>query len=191
MFVPKILVFAGSLRKDSLNKKLALAAAQSAQRAGCDVTYLDLKDLSLPLYDGDLEKEVCSTPQLLQLKEMFFRQHGFIIASPEYNSSMSGVLKNTIDWISIARPNEKSANFSNKVALLLSASPGNLGGLRGLHTLRSVLENLKTLVLPEQLAIPKAHEAFTPEGALKDPKQQSVLDALIVQLTLTISKLNA
>jgi chromate reductase, NAD(P)H dehydrogenase (quinone) len=115
---------------------------------------------------------------------------GFLISAPEYNSSISGVLKNTIDWASRPVPGEAPlACFAGKVAILMSASPGALGGLRGLVTVRSLLSNIRVIVLPDQVAVPKAHEAFDTDGKLKDPKQQASIEALGRELVGVLAKL--
>ena len=189
---PKVLAFAGSTRTGSYNKKLAQRAAASARAAGADVTLIDLRDFTMPLYDGDLETASGLPPYAVTFKELLLAHQGLLIASPEYNSSIPGVLKNAIDWASRVAPNEAPlACFAGKVAALTSASPGALGGLRGLVTLRSILGNIQVLVLPEQVAIPKAHEAFTDDGALKDPKQQAQLDRLSARLVGVLNKLAA
>jgi len=134
----KLLFFAGSARKDSLNKKLAALAGELASEKGADVTIIDLKDFPMPLYDGDLEEEEGLPENAKRLKKLFIEQDGFFIASPEYNSSFSSLLKNTLDWIS--RPHEENeaslSAYRGKVAALGAVSPGALGGLRGLVPLR-------------------------------------------------------
>jgi len=187
---PTLLVFAGSTRRDSLNKKLALVAADAARAAGAEVTYLDLRELPMPLYDGDLEAAEGIPPNAKRFKELMLAHRGLLIASPEYNSSISGVLKNAIDWASRAEPGERPlACFQDKVCGLLSASPGALGGLRGLVTLRSILGNLQVLVVPEQLAVGKAHEAFTAEGALVDAKQQATVERIARRVADLVARL--
>lgn len=169
----KILALAGSMRKDSFNKKLVKIAVAGARKAGAEVTLVDLNDFQLPLYHGD-EEEIGGVPKIGQeLKKLFIEHDGFLFASPEYNSSVSGAFKNAIDWVS--RP-EKSdpfylVAFKGKTAAIMSASPGALGGLRGLVHLRSLLESIGVLVLPNQLAIVKAGDAFNEEGQLKDASQ--------------------
>ena len=188
-YVPKILAFAGSMRTESFNKKLIKVAIKGAEAAGAQVTYLDLRELALPLYDGDLEASSGLPPGARKFKDLLIANDGLLISSPEYNSSISGVLKNAIDWASRpdgAEPGLKG--FENKVAVLMSASPGALGGLRGLITVRSILGNIKTIVLPEQVAISKAAEAFNPDGALKDAKQQAAIEGLGKRLTDFLSK---
>ncbi|WP_334892275.1 NADPH-dependent FMN reductase [Nostoc sp.] len=188
---PKILAFAGSTRIDSYNKKLVKIAAAGAKAAGADVTYLDLRDLPLPLFDEDLEAQEGLPANARTFKDLLISHQGLLIASPEYNSSLTAVLKNAIDWASRPAPNEAPlAAFAGKVATIMSASPGALGGLRGLVHLRSILGNIKVLVLPDQIALPKAYETFNPDGTLKDPKQQESIEKLGEGLTKILLKLN-
>jgi NAD(P)H-dependent FMN reductase len=192
MTAPKILAFAGSLRRDSLNKKLVAFAAEAARKAGAEVTLIDLKDYPLPVYDGDLEAEQGIPAQAVALKRIFLDHQGLLLACPEYNSSITAVLKNTIDWVS--RPDGDEAPlacFVGKVATLLAASPGALGGLRGLVTVRSILGNIKVTVLPGQLAVSRAHEAFAEDGSLTDAKQASRVAGLAQELVDVVAKLNA
>lgn len=180
---PKILCFAGSLRNDSFNKKLVRAAAQVINDSGGEATFIDLKDYPLPIYDGDIESAEGLPENAIKLKKLFFEHQGLLIASPEYNSSISAALKNTIDWVSRPQSGEKQlACYDGKVAAILAASPGALGGLRGLVTLRSILGNIKVIVLPEQLAISKANEAFSDDGSLKDEKQAETVKAIAKRL---------
>ncbi|WP_199338338.1 NADPH-dependent FMN reductase [Nostoc sp. FACHB-133] len=188
---PKILAFAGSTRIDSYNKKLVKIAAAGAKAAGAEVTYIDLRDLPLPLFDEDLEAQKGLPANARTFKDLMISHQGLLIASPEYNSSLTAVLKNAIDWASRPAPNEAPlAAFAGKVASIMSASPGALGGLRGLVHLRSILGNIKVLVLPDQVAVPKAYEAFNPDGTLKDPKQQQSIEKLGDDLTKILLKLN-
>lgn len=189
----KILAFAGSSRQGSYNKKLVKAAAQGATAAGADVTFLDLRDLPLPIYDGDLEDKEGLPANAKKLKELLIAHDGFLIASPEYNSSISGLLKNAIDWASRPETDDEPplVCFKGKVAVLMSASPGNLGGLRGLVTVRSILGNIGTLVLPDQLAVSKAHEAFADDGSVKDAKQKASIEKLGTELAHILQKLKA
>lgn len=188
---PKILAFAGSTRIDSYNKKLVKIAAAGAKAAGAEVTYIDLRDLPLPLYDEDLEAQEGLPANARTFKDLMISHQGLLIASPEYNSSLTAVLKNAIDWASRPAPNEAPlAAFAGKVASIMSASPGALGGLRGLVHLRSILGNIKVLVLPDQVAVPKAYEAFNADGTLKDPKQQESIERLGDGLTKILLKLN-
>jgi len=185
------LALAGSTRSDSYNKKLVRIAVGGAQAAGAEATLLDLRDLPLPLFDEDLEKAEGLPPNARKLKDLMLAHQGLLISSPEYNSSISAVLKNAIDWASRPVPGQPPLEcFIDKVAALMSASPGALGGLRGLVTLRSILGNIKVLVLPDQIAVPKAHEAFNPDGSLKDPKQQEGIEKLGATLVATLKKLH-
>jgi NAD(P)H-dependent FMN reductase len=114
------------------------------------------------------------------------------LSCPEYNRSITAVLKNTIDWVSRPQPGEPSlAAFNGKVATLMSASPGALGGLRGLVTVRSILGNINVIVLPEQIAVSKAHEAFNADGTLKDAKQQAGIESLGQRLAEFLKKVKA
>ena len=189
---PRILAFAGSTRKDSYNKMLTRIAAKAAEEYGADVTLVDLKDLPMPLFDEDLEREAGMPESAAKLKAFMVESDGFLIASPEYNSSITAVMKNAIDWVSRPVPNEPSLlAFKGKTAVLMSASPGNLGGLRGLVHLRAILGNISMIVLPDQIAIPKAYEAFDSDGRLKDAKQQAGVQDLGKKLAETICKLIA
>ncbi len=172
MSTPKILAFAGSTRTGSYNKKLVRVAVDAARAAGAEVTLLDLREYPLPLFDGDLEDEAGLPENARKLKALFREHDAFLIASPEYNSSISGVLKNTIDWVSRAETDDEPAlvAYRGKAAALLAASPGALGGLRGLVTLRSILGNIGVMVLPDQVAVSKAHEAFDDAGGLKEER---------------------
>ena len=178
-YVPKILAFAGSTRTGSFNKQLVKIGVAGARAAGAEVTLVDLRDLPMPLYDGDLEATEGIPPNGQKFKALMLAHQGLLISAPEYNSGITGVLKNAIDWASRSAPGEAPlACFVGKVAALMSASPGGLGGLRSLVHVRSILGNIRVLVLPDQVAIPRAHEAFAPDGALKDPKQQAAIEQL-------------
>ena len=189
---PRLLAFAGSTRRDSYNKKLVRQAVMGAQAAGVEVTLIDLAEFPLPLFDEDLEKEQGLPANAQRLKTLFLSHAGFLIASPEYNSSISGVLKNVIDWVS--RPVAGAANlaeFKGKIAALMSASPGALGGLRGLVHLRAILGNVGVLVLPDQVAIPEAFQAFDDSGKLKDIKKQEAVEKLGRDAAVLVRKINA
>lgn len=176
---PKILAFAGSARRESYNKKLVRIAARGAEEAGAEVTVLDLKNYPLPLFNEDLEADEGTPENAIKLKQLFVEHTGLLIASPEYNSSISPLLKNTIDWLSrLAEGEPPLVAFRGKFASLMAASPGALGGLRGLVTVRSILGNIGVVVLPDQVAISKAYEAFDESGSLRDEKQQIAVKAL-------------
>ena len=187
-----ILAFAGSARKESYNKKLIQIAAAGARGAGAHVELIDLRDFPLPLMDEDLEKEHGLPENAAKLKQLFLAAGGLLLACPEYNSAITPLLKNTIDWVSRPVPNEASlACFNGKCAALMSASPGALGGLRGLVTVRSILGNIGVLVLPTQIAVSKAFEAFNPDGSLKDAKQHAAIEKLGASLAEAMNKLKA
>ncbi|HEV3340305.1 MAG TPA: NAD(P)H-dependent oxidoreductase [Pirellulales bacterium] len=187
---PRILAFAGSMRRESFNKRLVQRAAKGAREGGAEVTLIDLKDFPLPLFDQDLEAEQGMPDNGAKLKRLFIDHDGLLIAAPECNSSITAVLKNVIDWVSRPAPGEASlVAFTGKVATLMSASPGALGGLRGLVHVRSILGNIGVIVLPDQIAVPKAHEAFKPDGSLMDPKQQAGVEALGKTLASFLMKL--
>ena len=189
---PRILAFAGSLRQDSYNKRLLKIAANGARAARADVTVIDLRDYPLPVLNEDDERAHGLPAEARALKKLFMEHHGLLIASPEYNSSISAALKNSLDWVSrAAEPKEPPLScYVGKTAALLSASPGALGGLRGLVHLRAILGNIRVLVLPEQQSIPKAHEAFTEDGALRDAKLQKAVEEIGGRLAQLIRKLH-
>jgi len=188
----KVLAFAGSLRSGSFNKKLVQAAAQMAKKAGAEVTVVDLRDFDMPLYDGDDEADSGIPEGALRFKQVMSSHDALLISAPEYNSSISGVLKNAIDWASRKGPGEAPLqSISGKVAGLLSASPGGLGGVRGLVTVRSILSNLNLLVIPEQFALVRSHEAFDESGNLKDPKQMAAVEKVVNRLVEVTTKLKA
>ena len=192
-FIPKILAFAGSTRADSYNKKMVKIAAAGAKAAGAEVTYLDLRDLPLPLFDQDLQAQEGFPENASKLKELMLAHQGLLIASPEYNSSITAVLKNAIDWAS--RPSEPGeqmiACFTGKVATIMSASPSGMGGMRGLVHLRSILGNINVIVLPEQKSISQAFQAFDDNGNLKDPQQQQDVEKLGANLAGILFKLHS
>jgi chromate reductase, NAD(P)H dehydrogenase (quinone) len=186
MMMPRILAFAGSLRRDSFNKKLVSIAAHGAREAGAEVMLIDLKDFPLPLFDQDLEAAQGPPEAATRLKRLFIDHDGLLIASPEYNSSFPAVLKNAIDWVSRPAPNEPPlVGFKGKVATLMSTSPGALGGLRGLVHVRSILGSIGVIVLPDQIAVAKAHEAFHADGS----KQQAGIEGLGKTLASFLAKL--
>ena len=186
----KILAFAGSLREGSLNKKLVKVAAEGAIEAGAAVTIIDLKDYPLPIYDGDIESSEGLPDNAIKLKALFEAHDALLIASPEYNSSVSAVLKNMIDWVSRPAVEDETplSAFNGKVAALVAASPGGLGGLRGLSHIRQILGNINVLVLPGQFAVGGAHGAFDDAGALKDARTTGAVQAVGAQLAAVATK---
>jgi len=188
--VAKILAFAGSTRTQSFNKKLVRIAAEGARTAGAEVTEIDLKDFPMPLYDGDLEVEQGLPESAQSLRRLFLEHEGLLIAAPEYNGSISAVLKNSIDWLSRPVEGEPPLDcFDGKIAGLLAASPGGLGGLRGLAHVRQILSGIKVLVIPEQLAVPNAARAFDDSGALSDEKQTAAVAAIGARVAEVASRL--
>ncbi len=188
---PKILAFAGSLRKGSFNKKLLSNAVEAARAAGGEVTSIDLRDFPLPLYDGDIEEAEGLPANAKKLCELFLANDALLISAPEYNSSITGVLKNANDWVSRHPSKPPLQCFTGKVAALFAASPGALGGLRGLVTVRSILGNIGVIVLPDQFALSKANEAFDDAGQLKDPKQAGIVSKIATSLVDVARKLRA
>lgn len=183
---PKVLVFSGSARTGSLNKKLAAVAARTIDAAGASATLIDLRDFPLPVYDGDLEAAHGLPENAKVLKRMFVEHRGLLISSPENNASVSACLKNTLDWISRADDEMSgSVPYQGKIAALLAASPGALGGIRGLPHLRQILDTLGVLVLPGAVAVGKADAAFTPEGMLIDARHQTSVEKLCERLVDT------
>ena len=190
MSKPRILALAGSARRKSYNHQLVQVAAEGARTAGADVTVLILRDFPLPLFDEDLEREQGTPQNATKLKQLFFDHDGLLIASPEYNSSITPLLKNTIDWVSRPADGESPlAAYKGKVAALMAASPGGLGGLRGLVHVRSILSSIGVIVLPVQMAIPRAFEAFDDQGQLKDEKQRVRVQGLGESVASMLSKL--
>ncbi len=183
----KILAFAGSARKDSFNKQLVRLAAAKIEAHGGEVTLIDLADYPQPIYDGDLEGEQGIPENARHLYQLMNDHAGLLLACPEYNSSITPLLKNTIDWLSRPREGDKPLQaFQGKVAGLLAASPGKLGGLRGLVHVRSILGNIGVVVVPQQAAIPVAHEKLDEAGQLQDESLDKAVDGVcrsLVEMT--------
>lgn len=187
----KILAFAGSSRKESYNRKLVRIAAMGAEEAGASVTVIDLADYPMPLFDQDLEAKDGMPENAHKFKEMLKEHDAIMIASPEYNSSFSPLLKNVIDWASRVESKDEPplVAYQDKVAVIMSASPGATGGSRGLVFLRMLLANIGVIVLPEQKAIPEAFKAFNKDGSLSDERNQKAVLALGRKLAISASKL--
>lgn len=187
---PRLVAFAGSLRAASFNRKLLTVAVAGARAAGAEVTLLDLRDFAMPLYDGDLEAAHGIPPAARELKRLFKEHHGFLIACPEYNTSITAVLKNTIDWVSRQDGAESGrVPYEGKVAGLFSASPGPLGAVRSLEAVRGILMSLGCLVLPQRGSIVRAGEAFAADGTLKDQKQVEMVHGVAAEVVRLIGKL--
>ena len=182
---PKILVFAGSIRTGSFNARLAALAAKELARAEADVSLISLSDYPLPIYDGDLEAKSGPPEPAQKLKRAFCAHHGIFIASPEYNASLTPLLKNTIDWISRVREGKEPAlaAFRERVFALGAASNGTYGGMRSLIALRHVLElGCGALVIPEQIAVRGAAQAFDEMDELKDAALAALLKRVVGRL---------
>ena len=175
----KIIALAGSLRSQSYNQQLAINAAEIAKDLGAEVQVLNLADFNIPFFSEDLEAE--GTPaEVNDLKALFADSDAVLLASPEYNGSISGVLKNALDWIS--RPSkgaEIGSAFAGKTFGLMAASPGGLGGIRGLSHTREILFNLGAIVSPGQVALGTAFQAFDDNGKLKDEANLQRLTQLV------------
>ncbi len=187
----KILAFSGSSRKGSFNAKLVEIAATSAKQTGADVTTIDLIDYDMPIFNEDLEAKEGIPTKAKQFKQLLIEHDGFLIASPEYNSAFSPLLKNAIDWASRKEsPDEgRLLAYQGKVAVIMAAAAGGLGGTRGLVFLRMLLGNLGVIVLPNQEGIPMADQAFNEDGTLVDEVQQTAISNLGIELAKTLQRL--
>lgn len=184
---PRILAFSGSARKESLNKKLLAAVVDAAREAGGEVTLLDLNDLPLPLYHGDLEDAQGMPANAQKIVDLLGQHRGLLIASPEYNSQMTPLLKNTIDWCTRADENP----FTGRVAAVVSASPGAFGGIRSMTLARQLLTHLGCHVIPTQCILPQADKAFDATGKLTSAKTLESVKKLAAALVETTRKLDA
>jgi len=181
----RILAFAGSARRDSLNRKLLAVAAQAVRDSGAEVTVLDLNDVALPLYHGDLEAAGGLPPAAATLVAQIAAHDALLLASPEYNASITPLLKNTIDWCTRADDDP----FPGRVAAVVSASPGQYGGSRSAAQLRALLLHLGCHVVPAQCHVPRAHEAFDESGAMKDARAMKNVRALAADLVALAARL--
>jgi NAD(P)H-dependent FMN reductase len=185
MTAPKILVIPGSLRSRSHNARLAALAAKELMQADADVTRISLADYPLPLYDADLIAKAGPPFNALKLKQLVSAHRGVFLASPEYNASITPLLKNAIDWISVVRERgePRLAAYQNRAFALGSCSPNRTGGAHSLMTLRQILSvGCRALVIPQQLTVPFAAEAFDDEDQLKDERLAEQLRAVVRQL---------
>jgi NAD(P)H-dependent FMN reductase len=175
---PRILAFSGSARRESLNRKFLAVAVAAARESGGDVTLLDLNEYVLPLYHGDLE-DTGGLPENAQKLVALINQHdALLVASPEYNSMITPLLKNTIDWCTRADDDP----FPGKVAAVISASPGGFGGVRSLVMAQQLLLKLGCQVVPGQCALPQAGKAFDVAGKLLDARAEKSVRALMSAL---------
>lgn len=176
----KILAFAGSTRADSVNQKLIQEAAAIGRSLGASVTLINLRDYSMPFYDGDLETNQGMPSAAKELRQLMIKNDVIIIASPEYNGSVSAVLKNVLDWASRSETGAPSRDaFKNKKFILLSASPSPAGGSRGLIHLKAIIENVGGSTLSSNFSLPNAYQAFDKENHLVDSNQKAALKQLI------------
>lgn len=183
---PRLVAFAGSHRQGSFNVQLIQAAAEIARAQGAEVDVIDLGALPMPIFDQDVE--AAGTPeQATEFKRRLMAADGFLISSPEYNSSYPALLKNVIDWASRPAEGESMlAAFTGKSCGLLAASPGGLGGLRVLPQLRTLMSNLGMFVVPAQFGLGTAHEAFDDAGQLKEDRARTAVEK-VVQQTIQIA----
>lgn len=187
MSKPKVLAFSGSARKASFNQRLVRNAARAAEDAGAEVTVINLVDFPMPIMNQDLEAEQGQPEHGTRLKNLFIEHDAILLAAPEHNSSITALLKNAIDWVSRRVGDEAPlVAFKGKPVAIMSASPGRLGGLRGLVHVRSILSNLGMLVLPNQHAVSSAGSAFDDDGELAndaDQKRVREIASRLVEIT--------
>jgi chromate reductase, NAD(P)H dehydrogenase (quinone) len=190
----RLLFFAGSTRKGSHNKKLARLARHIASANGIEGVFVDLKDYPMPLYNGDLEAEQGPPLKAQEFKALLGEYQGVFIASPEYNSSITPLLKNTLDWVTRVRAKGETGLeiYKTRVFAISGASPGYYGAMRSLLHLRQILEiGIGATVIPQQLALPRANDAFEEDGSLKDKAQQNLLKGVVEALVVAAKKLAA
>jgi NAD(P)H-dependent FMN reductase len=180
----KILVIPGSLRTGSLNAKLAAAIAHEVAQAGAEVTRISLADFPLPIYDGDLQAKSGVPKNAVNLKRMMAAHHGVVIVTPEYNSSVPALVKNTVDWVTRVQDlhEVRGQVFRERPFAIAAASESRLGGARALAALRLILSACQATVIPSQLALPFATDAYDDMDRLKHPADADALKALVRQL---------
>jgi len=184
--VLRILAFSGSARRDSLNKKWLAVVVQATREAGGEVTLVDLNDFPLPLYNGDLEDSAGLPAHAVKLIELITQHDALLVASPEYNSMFTPLLKNTIDWCTRGDENP----FEGKIAAVISASPGAFGGIRSLQLAQQLLLKLGCYVVPRQTTLSQADKAFDANGQLTDARALKSVKDLAAALMETVRKLN-
>jgi NAD(P)H-dependent FMN reductase len=188
---PKILAFSGSARGDSFNQRLVICAAQAAVNAGAEVRVINLGEFPMPIMDQDLEREHGQPEHTARFKQLLIEHDGILLASPEYNSSISPLLKNSLDWASRKVGDEPAmVAYKGKIAALLSASPGRLGGIRGLVHVRSILSNLGVMVLPDQVAVASAGSAFDQSGNLVNDFDISRINDIAARFVTVLARLH-
>lgn len=188
----RIVGFAGSAREDSFNKRLLRAGLRECEAAGASCTFVDLRDHPLPLYDGDLERADGLPESASKLRRILSDHDGFLVATPEYNGSITPLLKNTLDWISRSeKAHPDLSPYQGKYAMLFAASPGPLGGLRGLRVVRELFNNLGVTVLANQLNLRGAHEHFSEVGELETESQRDRVELLTREFVETLRALKS
>ena len=190
----RLLFFAGSTREGSYNKKLARLAQHIATANGIEGVFVDLKDYPMPLYNGDLEAEQGPPQKAAEFKALLSEYQGVFIASPEYNSSVTPLLKNTIDWVTRVRAKGETGLevYKTRVFAISGASPGYYGAMRSLLTLRQILViGTGAMVIPQQLALPRAGDAFEEDGSLKDRAQQTLVKDVVEKLAVAAKRFAA
>lgn len=192
MSAPGILVMAGSTRRDSLARRLSRCCVAPLEAAGAEVDYVDLGDFPAPLYNGDLEAESGIPPSMIALQQKLAASRGLLLVNPEYNGSVTPLVKNTLDWCSRPNPADPArsggAVYAGRAACVLATSPGPLGGMRVLFHVRDILGYLGMQVIPQQLAVGKAGEAIG-DGRLVDARQQALLESTLAALVDTARRL--
>ncbi len=183
----RLLFFAGSTREGSFNRKLASLAHHIAEANGIEAVLASLKDYPMPIYNGDLEAEDGPPERARAFKALLHEYQGVFIASPEYNSSVTPLLKNTLDWVSRVREKGESGLdvFKSRVFAIGGASPGHYGAMRSLLQLRQILEiGLGATVIPQQIAVHRARDAFEADGSLKDEAHQKHCKHVVEELAI-------
>lgn len=181
----ELIAISGSIRAGSLNEKLALLAVQCAKAEGIDAEYVDLRNYPLPIYNYDLDNSDDRLESIIKLKHVFLSSNKIIISSPENNASISPLLKNVIDWVSRSEEGEPPfaySAFRGKAVGLLSASPGRFAGIRGLNHLKDILNAVFAIVMPEQLCVANAYEAFNDLNQLRDDNYKEILRSMILSV---------
>lgn len=190
---PKILVFPGSNRSGSLNAKLAGAIVKSLAGMECEVTRITLRDYPMPIYDGDLEAQKGQPENAVKLARLFHEQDGVIVVSPEYNNSVSPLVKNTIDWVSRVKADARGpvSPYRGRVFGLAAASPGKFGGIRGLYHLRAAIANCGALVVSDQMAVTHADKSFDANEELADEASRTQLSMFLKTVVETAAMMSA
>lgn len=189
----KLLIFAGSTRQQSFNRKLAAATAALAHDAGAEVSHIELADFDIPMYNADLEARA-TPPDVLRLKALMYEHPAWIVCTPEYNASYPALVKNTFDWVSSPVKSDPTwadgfKSSRGKVVGVLSASPGGLGGLRSQSHLVPLLLNLMCWVAPQNYALSRAGDAFDAQGALTGDAHVKSVRAVIDQVLWAAGRL--